>query len=110
MNIEETAIVYEAFTTHGFSPGRLLSWSKSTYRFAYPDNDVYFNANIFTQHGKIWYGDLDLTLDEKKLKKVAREIKEDLYILKEMDGRFGGESEPIEKIKQKAVKVIFCEN
>jgi hypothetical protein len=103
MNIEEI------FINHGFRPGRLLNWSKSTYRFAYPDNVVYFNANIFTQQGKQWYGDLDLTLDESKLKLIAREIKENLYVLKEMDGRFGGELEPIEKIKGKAVKVISHE-
>ena len=58
----------------------------------FPDNEVYFNANIFVLgEGKIWYGDIDVTKEKEKLENVARGIGKDLYILREMDGRFGNE-------------------
>ena len=72
--------------------GRMLSYSKSVYRNKFPDNEVYFNANIFVLgEGKIWYGDIDVTKEKEQLENVAREIGKDLYILREMDGRFGNE-------------------
>jgi hypothetical protein len=72
--------------------GRMLSFSKSGYRDRFPDNEVYFNANIFVLgEGKIWYGDIDVTKEKEQLENVAREIGKDLYILREMDGRFGNE-------------------
>ena len=73
--------------------GRMLSFSKSGYRDQFPDNEVYFNANIFVLgEGKIWYGDIDVTKEKEQLENVAREIGKDLYILREMDGRFGNEN------------------
>lgn len=72
--------------------GRMLSFSKSGYRDKFPDNEVYFNANIFVLgEGKIWYGDIDVTKEKEQLENVAREIGKDLYILREMDGRFENE-------------------
>jgi hypothetical protein len=72
--------------------GRMLSYSKSGYRDKFPDNEVYFNANIFVLgEGKIWYGDIDITKEKEQLENVAREIGKDLYILSEMDGRFENE-------------------
>jgi hypothetical protein len=59
----------------------------------FPDNEVYFNANIFVLgEGKIWYGDLDVTKDIEALQNVASRIGSDLYILREMDGRFENEN------------------
>ena len=72
--------------------GRIISFSKSGYRGEFPDNEVYFNSNIFVLgEGKIWYGDIDVTKEKEQLENVAREIGKDLYILREMDGRFGNE-------------------
>ena len=72
--------------------GRIISFSKSGYREEFPDNEVYFNSNIFVLgEGKIWYGDIDVTKEKEQLENVAREIGKDLYILREMDGRFGNE-------------------
>ena len=72
--------------------GRMISHSKSSYRDKFPDNEVYFNANIFVLgEGKIWYGDIDVTNDREKLENIARELGKDLYILREMDGRFENE-------------------
>ena len=101
----------EVFTRHGFGPGRLISGSKSGYRQIFPNNLVVFNANILTKKGgKVWYGDLDVTLDFYSLKDVADELGEDLYILYESDARFGNENEPIKKLIKKAVTIIKAES
>lgn len=81
----------DVFRRHNLSPGRMVFASKSAYREKHPDNEVYFNANVFTLNEKIWYGDLDLTLDSEKLQNIANETKRSLYVLRESDGRFGNE-------------------
>lgn len=76
--------------------GRMISGSKSGYRRRFPDNFPVFNANICTKEsGKIWYGDLDIVTDFDVLVKCAKEVKEDLYILSEMDARFENEKSPL---------------
>lgn len=57
----------------------------------YPENLVVFNANLCTRDKKIWYGDLDLTLDRNKLLELAVEMDDDIYVLYEMDARFENE-------------------
>lgn len=74
--------------------GRMISGSKSGYHRAFPQQVPVFNANICTNKGKIWYGDIDLTLDEAKLQQLSRELRQNLYVLYEMDGRFENESVP----------------
>ena len=38
----------------------------------YPDNEVYFNCNVFVLgEGKIWYGDLDVTKEIGVLSRIA---------------------------------------
>ena len=77
-------------------PGRMISGSKSFYSAAHPKNVVVFNANLCTKtHGKIWYGDIDVTRDGEKLKEAAKLLGEDVYVLYEMDGRFENEQAPI---------------
>lgn len=83
--------------------GRLLSASKSDYRDENPNNEVYFNANIFTKRGKVWWGDLDITFDAEKIERISEASGEKLYILKEMDGRFENEGISEIQIMQKAV-------
>lgn len=69
--------------------------SKSGYSRAYPANVVVFNSNVCTKDGKIWYGDIDITLEEETLKTLAKMIKEPIYVLYEMDGRFENEENPL---------------
>lgn len=86
------------------SAGRLLSGSKGQYRFDNPKNFILFNANIFITElvgptneintHKIWFGDLDITLDWPKLLKLSKESNKHLWILSEMDGRFENEKNP----------------
>jgi hypothetical protein len=98
------------FDRHGFMMGRMISGSKSLYRQRYPDNEVYFNANIVIESaGKIWYGDIDLTLDTPKLKEVANILGEPLYVLYEMDARFENENKPIQFYKDHARAIISPE-
>jgi len=83
----------EFFINEGLNEGRMVCGSKSLYREMFPENEVYFNANVFVLgEGKIWYGDLDVTKDREALENVAGLIGKDLYVLREMDGRFENES------------------
>ena len=94
----------EIFESENFLCGRMIAYSKSSYRDKFPDNEVYFNSNIFVLcEGKIWYGDIDVTKDREKLENIARELGKDLYILREMDGRFGNEELKDSEIITKAM-------
>jgi hypothetical protein len=97
----------EYFLKEGFTPGRMISMSKSSYREKFPENEVYFNANIFVlKKGKVWYGDLDLTREIEVLKRIASNSGTDLYVLKESDGRFQNENlKDSEIIKRATTKI-----
>lgn len=90
---QQTEATSKAREILGF-PGAMISGSKSGYRQAYPKNLPIFNSNVVTEKGKIWYGDIDLTLSESKLKELAKAINQTVYVLLEMDGRFENESSP----------------
>jgi len=97
----------KVFRKYSFEPGRMLSGSKTMYHKQYPDNTVVFNSNIITKKsGKIWYGDVDITMEFDNLKSIADELKEDLYILYESDARFEHENAGFNFWKSRAVAVI----
>lgn len=75
-------------------PGAMICGSKSMYGEMYPKNIAVFNSNVVTAKGKIWYGDLDVTLSEKKLAELASKSGETIYVLREMYGRFENEENP----------------
>jgi hypothetical protein len=55
-----------------------------------------FNANLCSKsRGKFWYGDIDITADAADLRAIAASEGEEIYILREMDGRFDNESKPL---------------
>lgn len=89
---------------HGFDLGRIIAFSKSVYLSRRPNNQAIFNANIVTCEGKIWWGDLDLVDDSEKLQAVSDELNKTLYILLEMDYRFGKENRPFKEVEKIAVK------
>ena len=93
----------DLFLLEGLNFGRMLSGSKSGYMNANPNNEVYFNANIFTRNEKIWFGDIDITIDRDKLQTIADAMGTKLYVLREMDGRFENEDISEIQIMQKAV-------
>jgi len=74
--------------------GKMISWSKSGYAQANPNNFVIFNANIACIEGKVWYGDIDITLNKENLQEIAKFCEETVYVLYEMDGRFDNEESP----------------
>lgn len=53
-----------------------------------------FNANVCTDKGKIWYGDVDYKRQAAKLQALANELKTKVYVLREMDARFESEDNP----------------
>lgn len=86
---EELEKIQRVFDINGLHQARLISGSKSFYRSKFPENEIYFNANIFVEDmGKVWHGDLDITLDSEKLQEVANQIKKPFFVLSEMSGRF----------------------
>jgi hypothetical protein len=82
--------------------GKMISGSKSGYRDNHPDNLVVFNANVCVGLEKVWYGDLDITLSKDTLINLSKELGDVVFVLYEMDGRFGYESDP--KIDNYVVK------
>ena len=96
--------IQQHFESHGFNIARMIGGSKSFYRKEYPDDLIVFNANVLMpNYGKVWYGDLNLTQDFIILKSIADTLDTKLYVLWEMDGRFGEETKPLNELLDKAV-------
>ena len=76
------------------SPGLMISGSKSGFRKYHPAEIPIFNGNVCIDEGKIWYGDLTITLDSEKLQKLADELKIKVYVLSESYARFDYENNP----------------
>ena len=96
---------YEIFEKHGLRAGRMISAHKT----APEGHTAVFNGNVVVEKGgKIWYGDLDITASFDKLKEIADEIGQDLYILREHDARFENEDAGFKYWKEHAVTVIKC--
>lgn len=87
------------FEKHEFYEGRMIGGSKSWYRNNHPDDDILFNANIFTQNGKEWHGDLNITEDSNNLQNICNELNEEMIVVTEMLGRFGAEDRPYEELE-----------
>ena len=96
--------VHQYFDAYSFHKGRMIGGSKSYYRKEHPDDLIIFNANVLmSDYGKVWYGDLNLTEDYLVLKDIAQSLNSTLYVLWEMDGRFGDENKSIDELIKKAV-------
>lgn len=64
--------------------GRMICMSKSMYRQSHPKNRVYFNACIFDKDAnQIWWGDVDVTRDKRKIQKIANLSNQTLYLTPE---------------------------
>lgn len=91
-------------------PGAMLAGSKSRYSEKHPNNLVVFNSNIaIPSKGKIWYGDIDITLDLKKLKEISKLLNEPIYIFYEMDYRFEKESLSLTEAANKASRYYIVD-
>jgi len=106
--MKDVSLLANAFEQEKMYVGRMVCGSKSHYREMFPNHNVYFNANIFEKDlGKVWYGDLDLTVDAPRLQRIAQSCGVNLYVLREMDGRFENENLPFKKFEQIAVAVFI---
>jgi len=74
--------------------GEMCGGSKTGYRNSNPDHLVVFNANIIVNGEKVWFGDIDISIHRISLQTIAVEENIDIYILREMDGRFEYEDDP----------------
>ena len=96
--------IQKHFDAHGFYDARMIAGHKWDYESNHKGDLIIFNANVLMpNYGKVWYGDLNLTEDYKTLKKISDSLNTTLYILWEMDGRFGEENKPIDELIGKAV-------
>ena len=94
-------------------PFRRCFGSKSAYFMRNPEDRIVFNSRIYTasyyaaqpervrdwhmgQEGEIWYGDLNLTKDDKTLQDIVNELDFPVIITYE-SGRIAQEYEPDRK-------------
>lgn len=104
MGMDDSTDIFDKLEAAGLFAGRMISHSKSFYRSKYNKHEVYFNANIFTAAGKVWWGDIDLTVSGAILQGIADDTGETLYVLRELDGRFENEGRSGEEAAKYAVK------
>lgn len=92
----DRALYVDAIAERLLGPaGRMIAASKTRYWERHRTNLPVFNANVCTrERGKIWFGDLDLTLEEPQLRALARAINERIFVLHERAARFGNEGSP----------------
>lgn len=59
---------------------------------------VVWNANVVIFHKgetiKIWYGDINISVSEGKIRALSEELEKNVYILREHDCRFETENSP----------------
>jgi hypothetical protein len=92
--------IEKAFSKRNLFVGRMISAHKISPKGEF----CVWNANVIAESsGKVWFGDLNITKDATKLKEVAIEIGEKLFVLREMDARFETESDPIDVLISRAV-------
>lgn len=58
---------------------------KSTYAKSNPNNLFLFNAEIYIDTGRIWTGDLDITVSTKQLQKLSQYLGKKLFVIRSAD-------------------------
>jgi hypothetical protein len=82
-------LVSEIAALVGLPHDRMVGPSKTGYRREYPDHFVMFNATLTDWAGtRLWWGDVDLTLDEAKLADLARRLAMPVHVFFEHESRF----------------------
>jgi hypothetical protein len=78
--------VNEAAAAAGLPNGRMISASKTAYSRRLPRNATVFNATVTDETGSgLWWGDLDLTIDEPGLIALAKHFGITVYVFYEND-------------------------
>ncbi len=95
--------IEEIFRETGLHFSRMIGGSKSLYRKTHKNDDILFNANIVAERfKKLWWGDLNITLDAPVIQRVADRTGLTLYVLSEMLARFDNEDLPFRTHKKNA--------
>ena len=95
--------IQKHFAAYDWYDGRMLG-SKLDYSNNHVDDLVVYNANVLMPNvGKVFYGDINLSEDYLILKEVAQTLNTILYVLWEMDARFGNENKPLNDLLVKAI-------
>lgn len=93
----------DVFDAVGLARGRRFG-SKSGYRKMNQRHFFVPNANVFCRsHGKVWWGDLDLWRDARRLEQAAQQLRCRLFVLQEHDGRFDKAELPLSEVREQAV-------
>lgn len=94
----------ELLLAHLGYAGKIISGSKSGYSNRNPNNLPVFNSNLCTDKKpyKAWHGDIDITISRNTLREIAIEANQNIYVLREMDARFGNEQDP------KLDRFVYC--
>lgn len=93
----------EAFVAVGLPKGRCLG-SKSRYRDLHRRHFFVPNAYVFCRSaGLIWWGDLDLWVDARKTERVARMLRQRLYVLPEDRAARDAATVPFPEAQRRAV-------
>lgn len=96
--------IQRIFRAYKFFDGRMIGGSKSHYCQEHPKDLVVFNANIIiSEYGKVFFGDINLSEEYLVLREIAECLDTTLYVLWEMDARFGSESKTFAELKERAV-------
>ena len=96
--------IQKNFSAFGFHDARIISGHKWDYQTEHEEDLIIFNANVLMPgYSKVWFGDLNLTEDYLVLKDIAESLDTTLYVLWEMDARFGEETKPLKELLDKAV-------
>jgi hypothetical protein len=91
--------IQKIFEAHNFFYGRMIGGSKSHYHQEHPLDLIVFNANVvIPEYGKVWYGDVSITIDGDTLKEIAECLDTTLYVCDEMSARFGNENRPVKEL------------
>lgn len=101
ISVDTFAMLSLSVETNLGQRGKMLSGSKLAYSNKVPNNLVVFNANVCVKEGKIWYGDIDVTMSKDKLSSIAKDSGKEIYVLYESDARFENEDSP--KLEKAAV-------
>lgn len=73
--------------------GKMLSASKTDYSKKHSKSTVFFNGNVYDSDGqKIWYGDIDLTRENKKIERLAKVLGESIYVTAEQPFRWSAQT------------------
>lgn len=110
-SMSDEEFVLRTFVKHKLGMGRMIFGSEVDYKNQNPEHLVVSDATVVSlKRGKIWLGDLDVTIDEEKLIAVSRELGEHLYIIKEPRESFNSGTASADQLIKRAIWSTLVKN